>query len=94
MKKKVLSVIFTVACLGVCVVPFAGMIVAPSNETVGNEQQTTLPSVKNEDGGFNEMYVQQLGDYFSTHYAFRPQIMSVDAVRRFQYVKHRICCSG
>lgn len=79
MNKKVFSVIFTAACLGICVVLFAGMIFAPSNEAVGNEQQTTLPSIKTEDGGYNEKYVQQLGDYFSTHYAFRPQIISADA---------------
>ena len=55
------------------------MIVAPSNEAIGNEQQTKLPSVKTENGSFNEEYLQQLGDYFSTHYALRPQIMSADA---------------
>lgn len=37
MKKKVFSVIFTTACLLCCVIPFAGMIVAPSNEAIGNE---------------------------------------------------------
>ena len=79
MNKKILSVIFTASCLGCCVLPFAGMVVAPSNEVIGNEQQTTLPSFKSEDGDFNEMYIQQLGDYFSTHYALRPQIMSADA---------------
>ena len=79
MKKKIFSVIFTTACLLCCVIPFAGMIVAPSNEAIGNEQQTKLPSVKAENGSFNEEYLQQLGDYFSTHYALRPQIMSVDA---------------
>lgn len=79
MKKKVFSVIFTAACLLCCVIPFAGMAVAPSNEVIGNEQQTTLPSLNKEDGGFNEKYIQQLGDYFSTHYAFRPQIISTDA---------------
>ena len=79
MKKKVFSVIFTTACLLCCVIPFAGMIVAPSNEAIGNEQQTKLPSVKTENGSFNEEYLQQLGDYFSTHYALRPQIMSADA---------------
>ncbi len=79
MNKKIFSVIFTAACLGICVVPFAGMAFAPSNESVGNEQQTTLPSVTLKDGGFNEQYVQELGDYFSTHYAFRPQIISADA---------------
>jgi hypothetical protein len=79
MKKKIFSVIFTTACLLCCVIPFAGMIVAPSNEAIGNEQQTKLPSVKAENGSFNEEYLQQLGDYFSTHYALRPQIMSADA---------------
>lgn len=79
MNKKIFLAVFTVACLGVCVVPFAGMFFAPSNEPVGNEQQTTLPSLKSEDGSFNEEYLPQLGDYFSTHYAFRPQIISTDA---------------
>lgn len=79
MNKKIISAIFTSACLLICVVPFAGMAVAPSNEAVGNEQQTTLPSISSEDGKINEKYLQQLGDYFSTHYAFRPQIISADA---------------
>lgn len=79
MNKKIVSVIFTVACLGICVLPFAGMLFAPSNEAVGNEQQTTLPSFHSESGGWNEQYLQQLGDYFSTHYAFRSQIISIDA---------------
>ncbi len=79
MKKKIFSLIFTAVCLGACAVPFAGMVFAPSNEAVGNEQQTTLPSFKSENGDVNEQYFQQLGDYFSTHYAFRPQIISADA---------------
>ncbi|MGN0475838.1 MAG: hypothetical protein ACI4HM_00715 [Ruminococcus sp.] len=79
MKKKVFLTAFTVVCLLCCAIPFVGMAVIPSNETVGNEQQTTLPSLNNEDGHFNEKYLQQMGDYFSTHYAFRPQIISTDA---------------
>lgn len=79
MKKKIFSVIFTAVCLCACALPFAGMAFAPSDEAVGNEQQTTLPSFKTESGEANEKYFQQLGDYFSTHYAFRPQIISADA---------------
>lgn len=79
MSKKIISVIFTAACLLCCVIPFAGMTIAMSNDAVGNEQQTTLPSLYSEDGDFNEKYLQQLGDYFSTHFAFRPQIISADA---------------
>lgn len=79
MKKKVFLTVFTVACLLCCVIPFVGMTIIPSNETIGNEQQTTLPSINNEDGQLNKNYLQQLGDYFSTHYAFRPQIISADA---------------
>ncbi len=79
MKNKILSLIFTVVCLAVCVLPFVGMTFAPSNEAIGNEQQTVFPSLKKEDGTFNGQFMQQLGDYFSTHYAFRPQIISADA---------------
>lgn len=79
MNKKIFPVVFTTACLLCCVIPFAGMVVAPSNEAVGNEQQTKLPTLKSDDGAFNTEYLSQLGDYFSTHYALRPQIMSVDS---------------
>ena len=79
MKNKVFSVIFTAACLIICIIPFAGMAVVPSNEAVGNEKQKSLPSITDENGAFNKEYFQQLGDYFSTHYALRPQIISSDA---------------
>lgn len=46
MKKKVFSVIFITACLLCCVIPFVGMIVAPSNEAIGNEQQQSFRQSK------------------------------------------------
>ena len=79
MLKKILCIIFIVACLSVCVTPFACMTFAKSDERVGNEQETLLPAMFDEKANFNEMYPQQLGDYFSTHYAFRPEIISADA---------------
>lgn len=79
MLKKILCIIFIVACLSVCVTPFACMTFAKSDEQVGNEQETLLPVLFDESGSFNKMYPQQLGDYFSTHYAFRPEIISADA---------------
>lgn len=63
----------------VSAVPLLGMTVFPTTEAIGNEQQTVFPSLKSEDGSYNEKYLQSLGDYFSTHYAFRSEIISVDA---------------
>ena len=70
MKRKVFSIIFIAACMVVSAVPLLGMTVFPTTEAIGNEQQTVFPSLKSEDGSYNEKYLQSLGDYFSTHYAF------------------------
>lgn len=80
MKNKIFSIAFTAVCLIICAVPFIGMAFAPSDEPIGNEQQTAFPSLKAEDGGFNEDFIQQAGEYFSKHYAFRSQMISADAV--------------
>ena len=79
MKNKTASIIFITICMLICVLPLVGMTFAPSNEAIGNEQQTAFPSFRNEDGSFNEGFIQQVGDYFSKHYAFRAEIISADA---------------
>lgn len=78
MKKKLL-LLFTAACFTVCVIPFAGMIFKPTTEPIGNEMKTGLPSVRTEDNKFNTDYLSELGEYFSKHFALRPQIITADA---------------
>ncbi len=79
MKKKSLLLLFVAVCLILCIIPSLGMVFFASNETVGNEQETKLPSFFNEDKTFNQDYFEQMGTYFEKHFAFRPQIISVDA---------------
>lgn len=78
MKKKLL-LLFIAACMIVCLIPFAGMTVSVSDEPVGNESRAEFPSIIKEDDSFNELYFQQLGNYFEKSFAFRPQIISADA---------------
>lgn len=77
--KKILPLLFVILCMALCVIPSLGMIVSPTNETIGNERQTPLPSVQNEDGSFNSGYLPSLGSYFEKHFAFRPQMIDMDA---------------
>jgi hypothetical protein len=77
--KKILPLLFTVLCLALCAVPSLGMIVRPTTETIGNERQTELPSITNEDGSFNLGFFTGLGDYFAKHFAFRSEAITADA---------------
>ena len=77
--KKILAAIFITACLALCLLPSLGMIFAPSNEPIGNERETKLPTVTDSDGKPNTSYPTQLGDYFEKHFAFRPLAITADA---------------
>lgn len=79
MKKKSLLLLFIAVCLIICIIPSLGMTFFASNETVGNEQETSFPSFTTEDGKFNQDVFEQMGTYFEKHFAFRPAIISVDA---------------
>ena len=79
MKKKLPLLLFIAASLALCLIPSVGMIFNPTTETVGNEFETALPSLKNEDGSINFKYLSQLGDWFGKHFAFRPQAITADA---------------
>lgn len=80
MKKKIILPLFIAASLAMCLVPSVGMIFRPTDQTLGNETQTKLPSLTGKDGGLNTSYPAQLGDYFDKHFAFRPEAIMADAV--------------
>ena len=71
--------IFIAVCLGLCIIPSFFMIFFRSDEAIGNETQTTWPSITTEEGGFNEHVLDEMGSWFETHYAFRPQLITADA---------------
>ena len=77
--KKILAAVFITACFALCLLPSLGMIFAPSTEPIGNERETQLPKLTDSDGKLNTSYPAQLGDYFGTHFAFRPLAITADA---------------
>lgn len=77
--KKIVPLMFVVACVIVCLVPSVGMLVKPTIEPVGNEQMLPVPSAVNEDGSFNADVLSDWGEYFEQHFAFRPEAITADA---------------
>lgn len=77
MKKKA-YILFAVLCLVILIIPFAGMVVAPTNDTTENKTLMAFPELKN-DEGFNYNFLSDMGDYFQEHFAFRQQFVSANA---------------
>lgn len=77
--KKILAAVFITACFALCLLPSLGMIFAPSSEPIGNERETELPKLTDSEGKLNTSYPAQLGNYFGTHFAFRPLAITADA---------------
>lgn len=77
--KKILSLLFVILCMALCVIPSLGMTLFASDERIGNETETPLPSIKTEEDTLNKDYLPQLGTYFEKHFAFRPQYIDADA---------------
>ncbi len=77
--KRILMLLFVSVCMALCLIPSLGMLIKPSNETIGNETATPLPSITTEEGGFNSGFLPELGAYFEKHFALRPQSIDADA---------------
>lgn len=77
--KKIANVIYIVMCLSLCVLPFAGMAVAPTETTTENRAMAGFPEMK-KDGQWNWEFAQELGEYFNDHFAFRTQLVMADSV--------------
>ena len=71
-------IVFIVLCLTVLIIPFAGMIVAPTMITTENKELSELPKIEDEHG-ININYLGELGNYFQDHFAFRQQMVSANA---------------
>ena len=72
--------VFIALCLCVCMVLSVGMLFRPTTEPIGNEKRATLPSLFTEDGAFNTDYMTEIGEYFEKSFAFRPEIITADAL--------------
>lgn len=77
-KKRIGYLLYIMIVLGICLLPLLAMGIRPD---VGNRENRTpapWPSLYKEDG-FNWAYLQEAGDYFTDHFAFRQELVSADA---------------
>lgn len=77
--KKSEKILFVAACMVMCLLPFAGMALAPTNHTTENREMAELPELMTEDS-VNEEFLEQLGLYFEDHFAFRNVLVMADSV--------------
>lgn len=75
--KKIGYALFVGAVAGICIFP---AVTAPwrTEEAVGNEQLASFPEWQEEDGGFNTEVLNAFSDYFSDHFGFRHEMITIN----------------
>lgn len=71
--------IFIIACLLVCLLPFVGMVVRPTTVSTENKKMAEFPSLKADNGKLNLKYFEEFEEYFNEHFAFRNELVYADA---------------
>ncbi len=71
--------IFMIACLAVCLLPFAGMAVWPTTVSTENKAMSEFPDLKDAKGSLNLNFFKELEEYFNEHFAFRNELIFADA---------------
>lgn len=71
--------IFVIACIAVCLLPFVGMAVHPTTTSTENKVMSSFPSFSAEDGSLNLDFFQEFEEYFNEHFAFRNELVFADA---------------
>lgn len=62
-------------------IPLIGMMVRPTTETTENRDMAEFPQLLLK-GEINHQFLAQMGMYFEDHFAFRPEMVAVNAVVR------------
>lgn len=71
--------IFMIACLAVCLLPFTGMAVWPTTVSTENKTMSEFPDLKDAKGSLNLNFFKELEEYFNEHFAFRNELIFADA---------------
>lgn len=77
--RKTANILYISICLLLVILPFAGMTVAPTVSTTENREMAVFPELV-ENGFWNREYLQEMGEYFEDHFAFRPVLVTIDSV--------------
>jgi len=76
--KKVLCLIFITVFIGICFVPLAGQIFGYKNVNAEKRELAVLPKLMTPQG-LNVGYTKELDDYFTDNFAFRTDLITVNA---------------
>lgn len=83
--KKAGYCIYLIITFFICLIPFLAMGIQERIGTTENGEFTALPQPFYETG-FNWNYLQELGEYFDNHFAFRSELVSLDAWVRTSFL--------
>lgn len=78
-KKKILYTVYTVVFMGICIAPAALMPLKKSNSSLENRVLAEKPKIMTESGSLNLDFFSQFDDYFSEHFAFRQELVTLDS---------------
>lgn len=79
--KKALYFVFVVLFIGICSLPLLGLVFGYENVNIEKRALAPAPVFINEQG-FNPSYPQEAEAYLSDHYAFKPYLVTADAIMR------------
>ncbi|MDY3919486.1 MAG: hypothetical protein SOZ59_10885 [Candidatus Limivivens sp.] len=73
------KMIYAVLFFGICLIPSVGLLFGGSEESTENRDLSELPKLQTEEG-WNSGYLEQLGDYFQEHFAYRNELVTANAL--------------
>lgn len=79
---RAVQIIFVALCALCVLLPLVGMLWAQTNETTENRRLAEMPEITSEDGSFNVDILSDLGAYFEDHFAYRNELVALNAYLR------------
>lgn len=76
---KKYGILFITVCLLLCLIPSAGMFLAPTTQTSENRPMADAPSLLTAEGAFNTAVFKEFEAWFNDHMSLRNRLVSADA---------------
>lgn len=76
MKKRIVSLLFTLVYLGLCLVPAVGLMLGGAARSGANEVLAVMPSLTRRDGTLNGSYLSGLADYIGDRFFLRQEFVT------------------
>lgn len=71
--------LYCILFFGICLIPSVGLFFTGPSVSGENRELAEFPKLKTEEG-FNTNILQEMGDYFQEHFAFRNELVTADAL--------------